>query len=64
MKHYQAKQKDLEAFKAQVENGEFDCANQRCSNTATQVITITRTFALFTQVVDVPVCDEHTDFYY
>jgi hypothetical protein len=59
-----ARKDQLAEFKTHIENGEFDCHKSGCSNTATQVKTVTRRFAIFTEVVDVPVCDEHTDYHF
>lgn len=39
-------------------------SNQTCSNTATHIETVTRRFAFFTSVIDVPLCDDHTGWFF
>lgn len=64
MRGFRATDQTIEQFRAHVENGEYDCMSPLCAKTAMQVITITRTFVAFTEVLDVPVCDDHPDYYF
>lgn len=67
MRHWKNTDSKINEFKQLVENGEFycvPCGKKDKQTKATQVKTVYRRFAMFIEVVDVPVCDDHTDYHY
>lgn len=66
--HWKEKEGKTREFAKRVSLGEMECAHKKdgveCHNTATHVKTITRTFVAWTEVLDVPLCDEHKEWYF